>query len=154
MVPGDFIIKQGDFHNTHLYYIQSGTVQLLEERTQMKFLRLEKGRFFGFEAFLTGMSPKVSVQSASLCEIYKIDRKVMLSIIRSDRRDFEKFHHLKDQILFNSNYTQVDLKCSYCLRNSHLEYDCPLLQYKPDIEQRIKKTMFKVAFWLRVAKAK
>lgn len=100
----------------------------------MKLLKLEKGDMFGFYSFFTGQCPRVSAESINFTEIYSIKRDKFLEIIKSNRKDFETFHHIKDQIQLNNNFRTLDIRCSYCEKYTHIELDCPLISYKPDLE--------------------
>ncbi|CAD8100007.1 unnamed protein product [Paramecium sonneborni] len=137
--PGDIIFKKGENYNNNLYFIKEGEVDIIDEQSKMKFTRQNLNQPFGIYQFFTNFPPKTSALSVGFTNIYKISRQDFLDILQFDRKDFEKFHYIKDQIIFNQNYRIFDLKCQYCDRYNHQEIDCPILTYKPDLEQRFLK---------------
>ncbi|CAD8113127.1 unnamed protein product [Paramecium sonneborni] len=150
--PGDFIYKRGDIMEKNLYFIKEGEIEIIEEKSKMKFNNLKQNQTFGVYQFFTDFPPKTSAVSSGFSKIYTISRKRFLEILQFNRKDFETFHHIKDQIIFNQNYRLFDLRCQFCDRYSHQEIDCPVLNYNPDLEQRLlKKTQQSVVF-LRSAK--
>ncbi|CAD8095084.1 unnamed protein product [Paramecium sonneborni] len=137
--PGDIISKRGDISDKNLYYIKEGEVDIIDEQTKMKFNRLKLNQPFGIYQFFTNFPPKTSAISVGFSNIYKISRQEFLDILQFNRKDFEKFHYIKDQIIFYQNYRIFDMQCQYCDRYNHQEIDCPILTYKPDLEQRLLK---------------
>ncbi|CAD8127668.1 unnamed protein product [Paramecium sonneborni] len=152
--PGDFIYKKGDIMEKNLYFIKEGEIEIIEEKSKMKFNNLKQNQTFGIYQFFTDFPPKTSALSNGFSKVYTISRKRFLEILQFNRKDFETFHHIKDQIIFNQNYRLFNLCCQFCDRYSHQEIDCPVLNYYPDLEQRLlKKTQQSVVF-LRSAKTR
>ncbi|CAD8178590.1 unnamed protein product [Paramecium pentaurelia] len=137
--PGDYIYKKGEISDKNLYFIKEGEVDIVDEQSKMKFSELQQNQPFGIYQFFTNFPPKTSAVSVGFSNIYKISRQDFLDILQFNRKDFEKFHYIKDQIIFNSNYRIFDLRCQFCDRYNHQEVDCPILTYKPDLEQRVLK---------------
>ncbi|CAK78550.1 unnamed protein product (macronuclear) [Paramecium tetraurelia] len=137
--PGDYIYKRGEISAKNLYFIKEGEVDIIDESSKMKFTKLQLNQPFGIYQFFTNFPPKSSAISVGFSNIYKISRQDFLDILQFNRKDFEKFHYIKDQIIFNSNYRIFDIQCQFCDRYNHQEIDCPILTYKPDLEQRILK---------------
>ncbi|CAK69385.1 unnamed protein product (macronuclear) [Paramecium tetraurelia] len=145
--PGDFIYKRGDIMEKNLYFIKEGEIEIVEERSKMKFNKLQQNQTFGFYQFFTDFPPKTSAISTGFSKVYTISRKSFIEILQFNRKDFETFHNIKDQIIFNKNYRIFDLCCQFCDRYNHQEIDCPVLNYYPDLEQRLlKKTQQSVIF--------
>ncbi|CAK70677.1 unnamed protein product (macronuclear) [Paramecium tetraurelia] len=141
-IPGDFIYKQGDQHEDNLYFLQSGDVILMECQTEQNLRSVKNSQYLGYYSFFTGFTPKETAICQSPSELYKISRKKFLDIVRQNQKDFEIFHHIKEKLIFSTNYVLFDHKCNFCNRYIHQEIDCPLIQYKPDLEAILKKENF------------
>ncbi|CAD8071613.1 unnamed protein product [Paramecium sonneborni] len=142
-LPGDVIYKQGDINEDNLYFIQNGEVNLIEVQTEIKLLNLKSNQYLGYYSFFTGFSPKETAVSQDTSQLYRISRKKFLDIIRQNQKDLEIFHHIKEKMIFKSNFVLIDHKCNFCNRYVHQEIDCPLIQYKPDLERVLKQDQFK-----------
>ncbi|CAK55992.1 unnamed protein product (macronuclear) [Paramecium tetraurelia] len=152
LLTGDVVYKQGDLSEDSLYFIHKGEVKQTELQTKTTLKTLQKNQYLGIYSFFTGFCPKETAICNSPTEIYKINRKKFLEIIRSNQKDHEIFNHIKDKIIFTNNLVLFDHKCHFCNRPFHLEIDCPLIQYKPDLEQILKKENFTVKHNFRVFK--
>ncbi|CAD8162822.1 unnamed protein product [Paramecium octaurelia] len=137
--PGDVIYHRNDLNDQSLYYIQEGIVNIYEENSQKLLQSLKAGETFGEYQFFSGFQSKTSVKSQGFTKIFKINRSSLLQLLNQNSKDFQRFHHIKDNIIFNQNFQIVQKCCNYCKMADHLNIDCPLLSYKPDILQRIKK---------------
>jgi hypothetical protein len=60
-------------------------------------------------------------------------------IISNPNQLKEKFHLIKDQIIFNSRLDKASISCICCGKENHTVIDCYQLRYLPDIERVIKK---------------
>ncbi|CAD8062192.1 unnamed protein product [Paramecium sonneborni] len=148
-IPGDIIFKQGDQHEDNLYFLYNGDVILTETQTEQKLRSVKDFQYLGYYTFFTGFPPKETAICQSPSELYKISRKKFLDIVRQNQKDFEIFHHMKEKLIFQTNYVLFDHKCNFCNRYIHQEIDCPLIQYKPDLEAILKKENFNQILNLR-----
>ncbi|CAD8051611.1 unnamed protein product [Paramecium primaurelia] len=148
-IPGDIIYKQGDQHEDNLYFLSSGEAILKEMQTDQKLRSVKSSQYLGYYSFFTGFPPKETAICQTPSELYKISRKKFLDIIRQNQKDSEIFHHIKDKLIFSTNYVLFDHKCNFCNRYIHQEIDCPLIQYKPDLEALLKKQNFNQTLNLR-----
>ncbi|CAD8082195.1 unnamed protein product [Paramecium sonneborni] len=131
--PGDYIYHQEQIDN-NLYYIKEGQIQITEEKSGKVLQIIKSSSTFGEYQFFTGLSTKTCAQSIGFSEIYQIKREIFLKIIRSCNKDFERFHNIKDNLIINSNYYVILQCCNFCKLYTHLNIDCPLLNYKPDVQ--------------------
>ncbi|CAD8159839.1 unnamed protein product [Paramecium octaurelia] len=145
-LPGDIIYKQGDIHEDNLYFIQQGDVNQIEMQTELKLRNLKTSQYLGYYSFFTGFAPKETAVSQGASQLYRISRKKFLDIIRQNQKDLEIFHHIKDKMIYKQNFVLFDHKCSFCNRYVHQEIDCPLIQFKPDLERLLKKEAFNAEF--------
>ncbi|CAD8141711.1 unnamed protein product [Paramecium octaurelia] len=150
LLAGDVVYKQGDLSEDSLYFIHKGEVKQTEFQTKTTLKTLQKNQYLGIYSFFTGFCPKETAICNSPTQLYKINRKKFLEIIRSNQKDHEIFHHIKDKIIFTNNLVLFDHKCNFCSRPFHLEIDCPLISYKPDLELILKKENFTEKFNSRI----
>ncbi|CAD8159716.1 unnamed protein product [Paramecium octaurelia] len=137
-LPGDFI---HDFDSS-LYFFHSGTATVMEKQSNSQIEILNEGDTFGEYSFFTGFHVNIKVKANTLCKVYKIERSKFLEILKFNQRDFEKFHQIKDEIIFDSNLQQINLKCRFCHQYHHISLNCPNNFYQPDIERIIKQEYF------------
>ncbi|CAD8069519.1 unnamed protein product [Paramecium sonneborni] len=137
--PKDIIYHRDDIKDKNLYFISEGEVQILEEQSQKIIKRLKAGDVFGEFQFFTGQNTKESTMSVGFAQLYKIDREKFINIIKSTQRDYEKFHKIKDSILYSKNYTNIFSKCLICQKYSHQDIECPYLTYQPSKYLKILK---------------
>ncbi|CAD8147847.1 unnamed protein product [Paramecium octaurelia] len=142
-IPGDIIYKQGGQHEDNLYFLSTGDAILKEIQTDQKLRSVKSSQYLGYYCLFTGFPPKETAICQSPSELYKISRRKFLDIVRQNQKDFEIFHHIKEKLIFSTNYVLFDHKCNFCNRYIHQEIDCPLIQYKPDLEAILKKQDFK-----------
>ncbi|CAD8054958.1 unnamed protein product [Paramecium primaurelia] len=137
--PKDIIYHRDDIKDKNLYFISEGEVQILEEQSQKIIRRLKAGDVFGEFQFFTGQNPKESTISVGFTQLYRIDRDKFISIIKQTQKDYEKFHKIKDSILYSKNYTSILSKCYICNKYSHKDIECPYLTYQPSKYLKIFK---------------
>ncbi|KAM3132211.1 hypothetical protein pb186bvf_015671 [Paramecium bursaria] len=143
--PGEVIKYQNNQQNeTYILHIEQGEVQKSELNSNREISILKEGQIFGQYEFFTGFPPQVSYISQGFCQIYRLARSQFIEIIKSNPKDFQIFHNIKDEILFKNNYRLIDSRCSFCQSYQHLSEKCNLILYKPDIERIIKKQQFNV----------
>ncbi|CAD8051799.1 unnamed protein product [Paramecium primaurelia] len=137
--PKDIIYHREDVKDKNLYFISEGEVQILEEQSQKIIKRLKAGDVFGEFQFFTGQNTKESTISVGFTQLYRIDRDKFINIIKQTQKDYEKFHKIKDSILFSKNYTSILTKCFLCNKFSHKDIECPYLTYQPSKYLKILK---------------
>lgn len=54
-------------------------------------------------------------------------------------KDWEFFHHVKDNMIFNQDYSALNLICKFCNNYGHLTDKCPKINYQPNLESVYKK---------------
>ncbi|CAK71158.1 unnamed protein product (macronuclear) [Paramecium tetraurelia] len=142
ITPNDYVFHKGETQDQCLYYIDEGEIDLIEENSKKVLATFKKGETFGEYQFFTGLQPKFSALSVGFCSLYQIKRSEFINLIRYNQKDFEKFHNIKDTIVFNNSFSILLKNCKVCKQFNHLTIECPLLTYKPNLEQRIKKSLY------------
>ncbi|CAK70762.1 unnamed protein product (macronuclear) [Paramecium tetraurelia] len=145
--PKDIIYHRDDMKDKNLYifkqlcryFISEGEVQIFEEQSQKVIRRLKAGDVFGEFQFFTGQTPKESTISVGFTQLYRIDREKFINIIKQTQKDYEKFHKIKDSILYSKNYTSILSKCYICNKYTHRDIECPYLTYQPSKYLKILK---------------
>ncbi|KAM3132212.1 hypothetical protein pb186bvf_015672 [Paramecium bursaria] len=141
-IPGEIIFNK-EQNNQNIYLIQEGEVQLVEQQSGMELQVLKKGDAFGEYSFFTQQATKLAAMSVGFTEIYSINREIFLQIIKDNRKDFEKFHHIKDSLLFQGNMSSIGLFCNFCKSQYHLNINCPQIQFIPNLERLVVSEQFK-----------
>ncbi|CAD8103351.1 unnamed protein product [Paramecium sonneborni] len=142
MFPGQLLFQQNQSQDDGLYYLQSGSLQVIEEKSQNTLNLITAGNTFGEYSFFSGFKPLETIKALEFCQIYKLERNQFLQIIKRNHRDFEKFHQMKDQINLYKDFSKLRIPCNICKSYSHLDIQCPKLTYQPNFEQRFKKLQF------------
>ncbi|CAD8103340.1 unnamed protein product [Paramecium sonneborni] len=143
LISNDVVFSQNESTDSSLYFVQSGQIAIFEEKSNKTLVTLNRGEKFGEYSFFTGLYPKYSAKCVSDAVLYKIQREKFLQIIQYYQKDFQRFHNIKDQILLNSDYSKCISSCQNCRLFTHEIIDCPILQYKPNLEQRLKVAAYK-----------
>ncbi|CAD8053888.1 unnamed protein product [Paramecium primaurelia] len=142
LTPNDFVFHKGENEDQSLYYVDEGEIELIEENSKKVLATVKKGETLGEYQFFTGLQPKFSALSVGFSSLYQIKRSEFINLIRYNQKDFEKFHNIKDTIVFNNSFSILLKNCKICKQYNHLTIECPLLTYKPNLEQRIKKSLY------------
>lgn len=61
-----------------------------------------------------------------------IRREDFLRILAEEKRDFEKFHELKDKAKFSNNYRNLFVTCKSCGSEYHETVDCEVVHIEKD----------------------
>ncbi|CAD8046222.1 unnamed protein product [Paramecium primaurelia] len=142
VTPKDIIYHRNDRSDKYLYYIVEGEVNIVEEKSQKIVKMLKPGDTFGEFQFFTGQNTIESAISNSFTELFKIDRDSVLKIIQQNFRDFQRFHKIKDTLLFRQDYTLLKQSCQICNQKNHPSIKCPLIQYNPNSYIKILKNNY------------
>ncbi|CAD8065662.1 unnamed protein product [Paramecium sonneborni] len=137
--PNDFIYHRNDNKDKYLYFIKEGEVQIIEEQSQKIINVLKAGETFGEFQFFTGQNTKESVVSVGFSQLFKIDREQFISIIKQNSKDFERFHKIKDSILYLKQFSVIQVKCHFCGQSNHVQIECPFMTYQPNLYLKILK---------------
>ncbi|CAD8062334.1 unnamed protein product [Paramecium sonneborni] len=138
-LPGDFINQ----FDSSLFFFHIGSATVLEKQSNAQIEIVNEGDTFGEYSFFSGFNLNLQIKTNTLCKVYKIERSKFLEILKYNQRDFERFHQIKDEILFAQNLQQINLKCKFCHKFHHISLNCPNNFYQPDIEKLIKQDYFK-----------
>ncbi|CAD8181828.1 unnamed protein product [Paramecium pentaurelia] len=137
--PREIIYQQKQIDECNIFIVWKGEVNLIDDNSGKVLKTFTTGQCFGELEFLTNQKRLGTAISCDFSQIYYISRNQFLKILNSYNNDFQKFHLLKDQILFHYNSSAIEC---YCCQESHSIWKCPYIHYKPDLERVIKKSFF------------
>ena len=78
--PGDYIFKTGDAGDG-MYFIISGTVDVLNATETRRIVSLGEGEFFGEIALFNSDARSATVKASTYCNLYKLRRKTFKTVI-------------------------------------------------------------------------
>ncbi|CAD8102447.1 unnamed protein product [Paramecium sonneborni] len=133
--PNEIISQQ----DQSLYLIDSGEIEVQEYEQRLHILKL--GDSFGETYFFSGILNKTIYKTLEFTQLYKIKQSDFINIILSNKVDHERFMYIKHSIQYGY-FNIINLKCYSCDSQTHLINNCPILNYKPDIEKIFKHDNF------------
>ncbi|CAD8163020.1 unnamed protein product [Paramecium octaurelia] len=140
--PGEFIQKSGNVLNEDeifLYYIIKGNVNFISNTTNSLIYKLGPGETFNQYQFFTGFGDQnIDIISDDFCQLVKLNKSQFMKLIVESKRDWEIYHSIKDNAANNNDLIDLNYKCQFCQRNTHLRQNCPLLTYQPNIQHKIR----------------
>ena len=71
-----------------------------------------------------------------------INYEMALKILKENADDYESYCMIKEQILFQKNYSLIKYRCYYCRSLNHTIKNCNFLHFVPNIEKIIKRDEF------------
>ncbi|CAD8171482.1 unnamed protein product [Paramecium octaurelia] len=137
--PREIIYQQNQIDECNIFIVWKGEVNLIDDNSGKVLKKFTTGQCFGELEFLTNQKRLGTAISCDFSQIYFISRNQFLKILNSYNHDFQQFHQLKDEILFNYNSSSIEC---YCCQESHSIWKCPFIHYKPDLERVVKKNFF------------
>ncbi|KAL4462329.1 hypothetical protein ABPG73_009907 [Tetrahymena malaccensis] len=128
----DQIISTQSQDDYYLFYIQEGQVEILNsncktQKTQIPYEVLQRGDVFGEVGFFTGIDANYFIKCIKTTKVLKIKRSDFVKIIKNNNEEFQKFCQTKDQILLYNDFKDIQLKCKFCQKFTHLTKDCQLI---------------------------
>ncbi|KAL4454766.1 hypothetical protein ABPG73_019447 [Tetrahymena malaccensis] len=89
----------------------------------------QKGDYFGLLGFILDTQLIQKAQSLEYTTILRISRKELDKIMLLNQKDREMFMELKDRILYNKDFNQLQIDCEFCKSKSHVIQQCYLLHF-------------------------
>jgi hypothetical protein len=87
-LPNDFVMRKGEIgHN--LYFINKGTVNVIQEEDGKVLATLHEGSFFGEAALLSDEPRNASIRTNDFCELFTLDKHKFQDVLRK----FPDFAH-------------------------------------------------------------
>jgi len=73
--PRDIIVRSGEY-GRHIYFIRSGSVDVLKKDGQTLIRTLSEGDFFGELALLHAQPRTATIRAVGYCDLYSLDREI------------------------------------------------------------------------------
>ena len=137
--PGEIIIREDFADSNAIFFISQGSVEVYNHYSQSLYEVLHKGRCFGEISFFTGMKRTADVRASDFCAIFFIPRHLFIDLLEEFQTDREKFCFIKDRILLENKYQDLDLACFTCGEKDHTSGLCPELHFTADRESFIQQ---------------
>ncbi|EAS05264.2 cation channel family protein (macronuclear) [Tetrahymena thermophila SB210] len=89
----------------------------------------QKGDYFGLLGLILDTQLIQKAQSLEYTTILRLSRKELDRIIMLNQKDREMFMELKDRILYNKDFNQLQVHCQFCNSRQHINQQCILLHF-------------------------
>ncbi|KAL4433149.1 hypothetical protein ABPG74_010844 [Tetrahymena malaccensis] len=128
--PNQIIQFEKDIQNQSLMIIIEGQVEIdlypnsQRSKQQNSIQLLNPGDIFGQFSFFTGQAQQFSTKSTDFTKIMRLDRQDFIEIVKKNDSEHQKYCEIKDKILFQNGFINVDLKCQICHSNLHSYLNC------------------------------
>ena len=145
--PNEIIYENDDKFDKSFYYLLSGEIELFLNNSNNKRIVINKikpGESFGELSFFTLQNRNENAKSKDYSSFLKIPFERFIKIVSEFSGDFEKYHEIKDQIIFSKKFHKIFLKCNSCQKDTHLTIECPLLHHIPNQRYIIEKYVFSI----------
>ncbi|KRX04966.1 Quinoprotein amine dehydrogenase, beta chain-like protein [Pseudocohnilembus persalinus] len=139
--PEDLVIEEGKQDSCSLYFIVKGEVEMsfIEQSSKQGvnnkviIQKFKKGQCFGESCFFDGLPRKYTVKCLDFCTFKKINRQDFINLLQQNfQQDYEKFCHIKDQLLLQGYAQELESRCQSCKSLEHGIDTCKYLHLYPD----------------------
>jgi voltage-gated potassium channel len=99
-IPGEFIVRRGDLGDS-MYFISSGSAEVLAEDGKTVIVHLKDGDFFGEIALLKSTTRTVSVRATDYCSLYYLEKESFDKVLENFPHFAQHLHAVADRRLSN-----------------------------------------------------
>ncbi len=78
--PGDYIFAKGEYGDD-MYFISSGSVQVVSDDGKTVYAHLTTGQFFGEIALLLSQPRTASIRAAEYCDLYRLEKETFDKVL-------------------------------------------------------------------------
>ncbi|KAL4509351.1 hypothetical protein ABPG72_018282 [Tetrahymena utriculariae] len=122
-----------DYKNTEENESSASSInyKIYQNKTQSDEKKLTYGIFFkkdqcfGQYGFFTGCEQITLATSIKFTTLITINREDLLTIVKENKSEFEKFMEVKDKIALQGNFSNLQIPCLCCQQVSHDSNLCP-----------------------------
>ncbi|EAR98648.2 cyclic nucleotide-binding domain protein (macronuclear) [Tetrahymena thermophila SB210] len=129
-------IQRSDISSDNsLIFIVQGKLEItksrdqFQEEKQTKIFSLKKNGVVGAYHFFTGLNRDYNIKSLDFTKIIKIKRESFINSLSKFEKDFQIFCQIKDHLINDANFQDINYACLYCNQKTHLETQCPFIFY-------------------------
>ncbi|KAM3138945.1 hypothetical protein pb186bvf_008958 [Paramecium bursaria] len=139
-IPGDYIIKIGDFSDK-LYFILEGElvsysksidIQGAKEQKQLK--KYVKGGVLGEQEFITSQPHIQSFRAQTFTQMAYIQRDDFIDLLKINQEEYLKFCEIKEKLLYSNSIGKICEICGW----THNYVECPFVFYIPNKWKLVK----------------
>ncbi|KAL4461439.1 hypothetical protein ABPG74_016063 [Tetrahymena malaccensis] len=103
------------------------SIDQFQEEKQTKIFSSKKNGVVGAYHFFTGLNRDYNIKSLDFTKIIKIKRENFINSISNFEKDFQTFCQIKDRLINDGNFQDINHACLYCNQKTHLETQCPFV---------------------------
>lgn len=122
--PGDSIFNEGEL-SFHLYFVQSGTVDVYHKGTNTTFRELSKGSYFGEVGFFTGHTRWASLRCLLFTSLLTLSVDSMKELTKKNPEAEDYLLGVKERCK-DGNYSTLEVVCYICGKNGHVALRCDM----------------------------
>ncbi|CAD8056617.1 unnamed protein product [Paramecium sonneborni] len=129
-LPEEIIFLEIPTITYDLFLIQKGEVDIYFMKTNIVIDKKIKNDYFGEISFYSNQIRSASTISRTFSHIFVLNQQKFLEIARSYPRDLQQYFKIRNAIIFESDYTYLQVRCQVCQMDDHLAKDCPVLHFQ------------------------
>ncbi|EAR98647.2 cation channel family protein (macronuclear) [Tetrahymena thermophila SB210] len=127
-------LQQNDVsQDNSLIFIVQGKLEItksrdqFQEEKQTKIFSSKKNGVVGAYHFFTGLNRDYNIKSLDFTKIIKIKRESFINSLSKFEKDFQIFCQIKDHLINDANFQDINYTCLFCNQKTHLETQCPFV---------------------------
>ncbi|CAD8043177.1 unnamed protein product [Paramecium primaurelia] len=129
-LPEEVIFNEIPLINYDLFLIQKGDVTIYFMKTNIVIDNKVKYDYFGEISFFTNQVRSASAKSKQFSHIFVLNQKKYLQIAKLYPRDLQQYFNVRNTILFDKDYSFLQVRCHVCQMDDHLAKECPVLHFQ------------------------
>ncbi|CAD8053481.1 unnamed protein product [Paramecium sonneborni] len=129
-LPEEVIFNEIPQISYDLYLIQKGEVSIYFMKTNIVIDNKNKYDYFGEICFFTNQVRSASAQSKQFTHIFVLNQIKYLQIARLYPRDLQQYFNVRNSILFQKDYSFLQVRCYICQMDDHVAKECPVLHFQ------------------------
>ncbi|KAM3138944.1 hypothetical protein pb186bvf_008957 [Paramecium bursaria] len=139
-IPGDYIIKIGDFSDK-LFFILEGelvsyskSIDIKGAKEQKQLKKYVKGGVLGEQEFITNQPHIQSFRAQTFTQMAYIQRDDFIELLQLNQEEYLKFSEIKEKLLYSNSIGKICEICGW----THNYVECPFVFYIPNKWKLIK----------------
>ncbi|CAD8206842.1 unnamed protein product [Paramecium pentaurelia] len=128
--PQEIIFDESEQESYDIFMIQSGEVDIYFQKTNITVDKKGKNEFFGEISFYSAHKRTASAKSVDFSNIFRINSSDFLKLARSHSNDVQTYFKIRHKIVFDKDYSAINIRCYMCQMDDHIARDCPSLHFQ------------------------
>ncbi|CAD8084162.1 unnamed protein product [Paramecium sonneborni] len=131
-----------DNNNIQFYFVDEGEIDVLIESGQI-IRKAKKDDIFGLKNLFVGNIIQINkLKSVGFTKLLVLSRNDFLQELKDFPNDYEKFCHIKDDLIYNYRSSYIPKYCESCQSSEHEVNNCTMLHFIPQKDLIIKRFQF------------